>query len=135
MEVDRRTRRGVYAFLATFALLGVVHLEWFWPFTGFRLFAELRPAERESWSIVAVDADGTESGVRLDDLPIAYRTTTRVLPRFDAMDQDEREEICAAWVEGRDDVVEVRVYAVVTRLRPDAPPPTRTLAYRCDVGP
>ena len=91
----------------------------------------MRHADRESWSIVAVDAEGDESPVRLQDLPVAYRTTTRLLPGFDDMDQDERDEICAAWVEGRDDVIEVRIYSVVTRLRPDAPPPTRTLAYRC----
>lgn len=131
-EVDPRTRRGVYGFLAVFAILGVAHLEWFWPFTGFRLFSEVRHADRGSWSIVAVDAAGDESTVRLGDLPVAYRTSTRLLPHFDDMAADERDEICAAWVQDRDDVVEVRIYAVVTRLRPDAPPPTRTLAYTCE---
>lgn len=132
VEVSRRTRRGVYAFLGTFAVLGIAHLEWFWPFTGFRLFSELRSADRESWQIVAVDADGEESSVRLADLPVAFRNTTKLLDDFGSMDQDERDAICGAWVEGRDGVVEVRIYAVVTRLRPDAPPPNRTLAYRCD---
>lgn len=130
-EVSRRTRRGVYGFLGTFLLIGVAHVEWFWPFTGFRLFSEVRPADRESWQIVAVDADGDEAIVRLADLPVAYRNSTRLLPGFDELDQAERNEICAAWVDGRTGVVEVRIYAVVTRLRPDAPPPTRTLAYRC----
>ena len=129
--MSRRTRRGVHLFLGVFAVLGVVHLEWFWPFTGFRLFSELRPAERESWEIRAVDEQGTETAVRLSDLSIAYRTTTRLIDGFDGMSPDERGEVCAAWVAGRDDVVEVRIYAVVTRLRPDAPVPRRTLAYRC----
>jgi hypothetical protein len=109
----------------------VAHIEAFWPFTGFRLFSELRPADRLSWSIVAVDDDGHESAVHLGELPVAYRTTTRLLPHFDDMSADERDDICAAWVQGRDDVVEVRIYSVSTLLRPDAPPPTRTLAYRC----
>jgi hypothetical protein len=129
--VSRGTRRGVYGFLGVFAVIGVVHLEWFWPFTGFRLFSELRPAERASWVITAVDERGDESTVQLSELPIAFRTTTRLLAGFDEMDQDQRDEVCAAWVHERDDVVEVRIYAVVTRLRPDAPPPERTLAYRC----
>ena len=129
--VSRGTRRGVYGFLGVFAVLGLAHLEWFWPFTGFRLFSEVRPTERESWLITAVDAAGDESPVRLGDLPIAYRTTTRLLGGFDDMAENERDEVCAAWVQERADVVEVRIYSVVTRLRPDAPPPSRTLAYRC----
>lgn len=123
----------MYGFLGVFAVLGVAHLEWFWPFTGFRLFSELRPAERESWQIVAVDEDGEEAVVHLTELPVAYRTTTRLIAEeFDDMTAAERDEVCAAWVREHDGgVVEVRVYNVVTRLRPDAPPPQRTLAYRC----
>lgn len=132
--VSERARRWVHAFLFVFAVTGVAHLELF-PFSGFRLFSELRPAERASWQLRAVDGDGTETAIRLAELPLAYRNTTRLLLEFDHLSAAARDEICDAWAQplrdGGAPVEGVRVYAVVESVRPDGPPPRRTLAYEC----
>jgi hypothetical protein len=132
--VSRRTRRVLHLFLLVFAVTGVAHLELF-PFSGFRLFSELRPAERQSWQLRAVDDAGQEIPIRLGDLPLGYRNTSIRLQGFDALNAAERDEVCDAWAEPLRDagaeVVAVRVYAVVQGVRPDAPPPVRRLAYEC----
>jgi hypothetical protein len=132
--VSRRTRWLLYAFLLVFAVTGVGHME-VYPFSGFRLFSELRSAERESWQLRAVDGDGGETPIRLADLPIGYRNSTLLLRGFDDLPPDERDDVCDAWAEPLRDrgveVVGVRVYAVVESLRPEGPPPRRTLAYEC----
>ena len=132
--VGRRVRWGVYAFLLVFAVTGLGTFEVF-PFSGFRLFAELRPAERESWQLRAVDASGAEAPIRLGELPVAYRNTTTLLLTFDDLSAAERDEVCDAWAtplrEAGADVVGVRVYSVVDEVKPDHRPPRRTLAYEC----
>jgi hypothetical protein len=132
--VSGRTRRLVHLFLLVFAVTGVAHLELF-PFSGFRLFSELRPSERQSWQLRAVDEEGAEIAIRLTELPLGYRNSSTLLRDFDALTPDERDDICDAWAQPLRDrgtsVREVRVYAVVQVLRRDAPPPVRTLAYEC----
>ena len=127
-------RRGVHWFLATFVLAGLLHLELF-PFSAFRLFSEVRTAERQSWELRAVDAAGDEHPIRLDDLPISYRNSTRLLLDFPGMDPRERDEICDGWAAPRratgEVVTVVRVYSVIETVRPDGPPRQRTLAYEC----
>ena len=135
--VSPRVRRAVHWFLLAFAITGVAHLE-LWPFTGFRLFSELRTAERTGWAIVAVDAEGDEQGIDLADLPVAFRNTARLIDGFARRTPAQRDEICDAWAEAaRDDgqdVEHVRIYAVRASVRPDGPPPVRTLAYACGRG-
>jgi hypothetical protein len=136
--VPRRTRALVYAFLGVFAITGLAHLE-AWPFTGFRLFSELRTSERETWVVVAVDRRGDETHVDLSDLPVGSRGSAKLIDGFDDLSRSERDAVCHAWVEPRqergEDVAEVRVYARVDSVRPDGPPATRTLAYTCGRGP
>ena len=124
----------MHVFLLVFAITGVAHLELF-PFTGFRLFSELRGAERESWQLRAVGPDGAETPIRLSVLPLAYRNTTRLLLSFDDLSATEQDAVCEAWAQPRRDsgaaVVRVRVYAVVESVRPDGPAPRRRLAYEC----
>ena len=132
--VSRRTRWFVHAFLLVFAVCGLARLELF-PFSGFRLFSAVRSAERQSWQLRAVDSSGDETPIRMGDLPLAYRNTTTLLRDFDELAPSERDPICAAWAtplrEDGADVAVVRIYEVVTTLRPDAPPPQRRLAYEC----
>jgi hypothetical protein len=132
--VPRRTRALVYAFLGVFAVTGFAHLE-AWPFTGFRLFSELRTSERETWVVVAVDRHGGEARVDLSDLPVGSRGSAKLIDGFDDLSPSERDAVCDAWVEPRrargDRVTEVRVYARVDSVRPDGPPATRMLAYTC----
>lgn len=135
--VTRRTRRLVHLFLLVFAVTGVAHLEVF-PFSGFRLFAEVRGAERTSWQLRAVDATGEEHPIRLGDLPLGYRNTSLLLLEFPSLDRAERDAICDAWAQPRREagevVTEVRVYQVVQGVRPGSPPAQRTLAHRCGGG-
>ena len=134
VPVTRRTRRLVHLFLLVFAVTGVAHLELF-PFSGFRLFAEVRGDERVSWQLRAVDPDGHEHSIRLGALPLAYRNTSLLLLEFPSLDEAGRDAICDAWAQPRREagsaVAVVRVYRVVERVRPGSPPPTRTLAYEC----
>jgi hypothetical protein len=132
--VPARTRHLVHAFLLVFAIAGVARLELF-PFSGFRLFSELRGSERTSYQLRAVDAEGDEVPIALGDLPLGFRQTTRLIPSMADMAPAERDELCDAWAAPRraagDEVVSVRVYEVVASLRPDGPPPRRTRLYEC----
>jgi len=124
----------VHAFLAVFALTGIARLELF-PFTGFRLFSEIRTDERESWQLRSVGVDGRETAIRLSELPLGYRSSTKLLLEFPHLDATRRDEICDGWSQSLRDrgvrVAEVRVYALVEGVRPDGPPPRRRLAYEC----
>jgi hypothetical protein len=128
----------VHWFLLVFAITGLAHIE-LWPFTGFRLFSELRPSVRESWQIVALDPAGEEHAVVLHDLPVAYRNTVRLLIGFDHRSPASRDSVCDAWAEplreSGQEVVRIRVYAVAASVRPHGPPPTRHVAYECGTRP
>ena len=132
--MDPRTRRGVHAFLLVFAITGIAHLE-LYPFSGFRLFSELRGDERRGWQLRAVDDEGEEVGISLGHLPLGYRQTARLIPGMADMSADERDEICNAWADPLRargvEVVRVRIYRTVVSVRPDAAPPERTLEYEC----
>lgn len=132
--VSRWTRGCVYAFLLVFAVTGLAHLELF-PFSAFRLFSEVRHAERQSWQLRAVDANGIEMQIHLSKLPRGIRHTTDLLGDFDDLSAAARDEICDAWTQPmRDDGAEVsvvRVYNVVIHVRPGGPPPRRSMAYEC----
>lgn len=132
--VTPRTRGLVHLFLLVFTITGVAHLELF-PFSGFRLFSELRPAVRQSWELRAVGATGDEIPIRMGELPLGYRNSTALLRDFDDLHPTERDEVCAAWASplraAGTEVVGVRVYAVTGGVRPDAPLPERHLAFEC----
>src|SRR5689334_2822322 len=95
-EVSPWVRRALHAFLLAFAVCGLAHIE-LWPLTGFRLFSELRPAERQSWELVAVDPQGGEHPIRLHDLPVGYRNTVKLLVGFPHRSAASRDEVCDAW--------------------------------------
>jgi hypothetical protein len=135
--VSPRLRRTVHVFLLVFALAGVAHLE-LWPFTGFRLFSELRGSERTAWSIAAVDLTGAEHTIELHDLPVAYRNTSKLLEGFDHRSPASRDAVCDAWAEpmrkAGHEVARVRVYELTISVRPGGPPARRRLAYECGSG-
>ncbi len=114
-----RVRAFVYAFLAVFLVCGAFEIE-HWPLTGFRLYTEIRTEERTSTRVIALLADGGTEEVVFVDLPFGYHSTNRLLSDFPDMTQEERDEICDAWVQPlRDDGVEVvgvRVDEYVTHL-------------------
>lgn len=133
-DVSPRTRHLVHAFLLVFALTGVAHLE-LYPFSGFRLFSEVRGEVRTSWELRAVDDTGREVAIDVDRLPLGYRQAKRLIPTMSRLDEDERDALCDAWATPlRDqgiDVDRVRIYRTVASLRPDGPPAERTLLYEC----
>lgn len=133
-DVSPATRHLLHGFLLLFAVTGIAHLE-LYPFSGFRLFSEVRGEERTSWQLRAVDAEGEEVGISLRHLPLGYRQSARLIPGMDDMSASERDDLCDAWAEPlRErgvDVVAVRIYRTVASVRPESPPPERTLAYEC----
>jgi hypothetical protein len=133
-DVSPLTRHLLHAFLLVFAVTGIAHLE-LYPFSGFRLFSELRGEERTSWQLRGVDAEGEEVGISLGHLPLGYRQTARLIPGMADMSASERDELCDAWAEPlRDrgvDAVGVRIYRTVASVRPDGPLPERKLVYEC----
>lgn len=138
-EPSRAVRVFVYGFLTVFVACGLFSIE-FWPLTGWRLFHEIRDGTREGWTVVAVEADGSEVSIDFARLPVAYRNTTKLIGGFDDLTPDERDEICAAWADAAEDrqhvsAGAVRIYRFERPLwtdrdepRPDA---TRTLRYTC----
>jgi hypothetical protein len=133
-EVSPRTRRGVYAFLLVFTIAGIAHLE-LYPFSGFRLFSEVRGEARTSWELRAVDGRGQEIPIDVDRLPLGYRQAKRLIPTMDDLDAHERDELCDAWTtplrESGVDVARLRIYRTVESVRPDGPPGVRELQYEC----
>jgi hypothetical protein len=130
-----RVRAFVYGFLALFLLCGALEIE-HWPLTGFRLYTEIRTEERTSTRVIALLADGRSQEVVFVDLPFGYHSTNRLLSDFPEMTQEERDEICDAWVQPlREDGVEVvgvRVDEYVTHLGDPGSRPERVAElYRC----
>ena len=128
-------RAFVYAFLAVFLACGAMEIE-HWPLTGFRLYTEIRTEERTSTRVIALLADGGTEEIVFVDLPFGYHSTNRLLSDFPDMTQEERDEICDAWVQPlRDDGVEVvgvRVDEYLTHLgRSDSSPERVRVLYGC----
>ena len=132
--VSSRTRHLVHAFLLVFAVTGIAHLE-LYPFSGFRLFSELRGADRTSWTLYAVDGRGAEVEIDVERLPLGYRQAKRLIPTMADMSSHEREELCDAWAtplrEGGSEVVRVRIYRTVASVWPDGASAEPTLQYEC----
>ena len=137
-EVSARTRHRVHVFLAVFVVCGIGTFEVL-PFSGFRLFSELRGDERVSWQLRAVDDRGREFPIALGALPLSYRKTSLLIGDWEDLAPQRRDDICDAWAGPlrRSGVVvaSVRIYRVVESLRPDGPPPERRLAYTCGGDP
>ena len=132
-EVGPWVRRFVLGFLAAFVLCGLLSIE-VWPLTGFRLYHERRGPQREDWALVVVDHTGAETGASLKALPVAYRTTTRLIADFPHRSAAGRDAVCAAWADalrarGRE-VALLRVYRATFDVRRDEEV-SRRLRYEC----
>ena len=123
-------------FLATFAACAVLGLEW-WPFTGWKLFSQLRVDEQVAYE--ARYRDGA------NEVPVPWtrmgehRGFIFVMNDFAA--GERQEEACAAWLDGLERHVGARgpaitIYRHRWRLsdragkRARRPPPER--AWACD---
>jgi hypothetical protein len=134
-------RRYLAAFLTVFALCGVLGIE-AWPLTGWRLFADARPAVQHGWQAVTVDHAGRETPVPFDELPIGYRGWVQVLKGFTALPAGEQAAVCRAWADAvrarGGDVAAVRVYETWTdvsrRVGRRGAAPARTPRVTCQDG-
>ena len=124
------------AFLATLAVCAVLGLEW-WPFTGWKLFSQLRVDEQIAYEARYRDA-GEERPVPWDRMGEA-RGFIFVMQDFAA--GEGQEAACAAWLDGLERNVGARrpviaIYRHRWRLserdgdRARRPPPE--LAWTCD---
>jgi hypothetical protein len=131
----------VWVFLAAFVVAGVLGFE-AWPLTGWRLFADARPARQVTWEAVTVDAAGRERPVPWGDLPVRFRGNVQVLKGFQDLRPGQQAEVCAAWAGGvrarGGDVLAVRIYRVETdvsrRAGERAAPGIRSLRWTCRDG-
>ena len=137
----RWARWFVGAYLALFVLCGVAGLE-AWPLTGWRLFADARPARQPGFQAVTVDGQGRETPIPFRDLPAGYHGDVQILKGFAALPPARQAAVCRAWAEAvRDrggEVAEVRIYRTVTdvsrRVGDRGAPPERALRFTCRPG-
>lgn len=139
--VPRSTRLFVLTFLAVFVLAGAARIE-AWPFTGWRLFSQQRPAHQVWWEAAGVDPEGVESPIPFGRLSQAYRGFVHVLNGFERLSPERRREVCEAWASAvaaiGQPVSEIRVYRVSADVsdrqgRRAAPPSARELRYVCPI--
>ena len=134
-------RRFVWTFLVLFVIAGVFGIE-AWPLTGWRLFADSRPARQASFQAVTVDAAGGEHAIPWSRLPVRYRGDVQVLKGFEGLRPERQVVVCDAWADGvrglGGQVSQVRVYRVETdvsrRSGDRAVSGTRELRFTCADG-
>jgi hypothetical protein len=100
-----RDRPNVLAVVAVFlavALLfaaGVGTKEW-WPFTGWRLYSNMKGPTSGSYFAYRVDSAGKEHVVDYHDLPYSYARAPYLLEKFPKLSDAEREAVCDALAHG-----------------------------------
>ena len=88
MVIARLLGPGLVAVLLA---VGVAEVEP-WPLSSMRLFSQVR-TDRSSGFEVFVDGER----LHLASLGRGFRGAHHLLPRFDSLTQDERDDVCAAW--------------------------------------
>ena len=111
------------------AVAGAVEAEW-WPVSSMRLFSEVRDDRAAGFEVFLVDRDGTTRRLDVAALGREFRGAHHLLPRFGAMTQAERDEVCAAWAEAAGGAASVRVDRVVRSVPTGPDDPRRELDRR-----
>lgn len=98
---DREDRVPVLARLAALALVGALLVFGFqaieqWPFTGWRLYSNIKGPTAGSFFAFRLAPDGTEHRIDYQRIPDAYRRAPYMLEKFDRFDESEREGVCRA---------------------------------------
>lgn len=86
-------------------LLAIVYTGWNaverWPFTGWRLYSNLKGPTAGSYFAFRVDGDGARHRVDYQDMPDAYSRAPYLLEKFDRYPEARREAVCDAIAEGQ----------------------------------
>ena len=132
--MSRPARVFVLGFLSVFALCGLVGFE-AWPFTGWRLFSEVRGPTQVGWQAVTVDGAGAERPVPFDRMARGFSGALHLMARLGSAPPEERRAVCGAWageVErlGGAPVAAVRVYRTAFAVR-DGALQSRELRVEC----
>lgn len=111
-----------------FAVVLLVTLVWFgwnkverWPFTGWRLYSNMKGNTSGSFFPFRVDADGGLHRVDFTAMPDAYSRAPYLLEKFERYSDAQREAVCDAIAEGERgegrDVEAIHIYWERYRVR------------------
>jgi hypothetical protein len=121
---DGPSRLTIGAVLFVLALLfaaGVGTKEW-WPFTGWRLYSNIKGPTSGSYFAYRVDPSGEEHVVDYHDLPYAYARAPYILEKFPKLSTGERDALCDALAHGERaagrDVAAIAIYWERRRVVP-----------------
>jgi hypothetical protein len=134
-------RLFLYGFLAVLMATALLAVEW-WPFTGWKLFSQLRTGTVHGWQVTTVDQAGAEAALDFGALPRGFSGWFQLAQRLPSMTATDRDDLCATWLDAAQDAgtgaVGVRVYRTTQAVRTDdrgpAPPVERALYLGCGTG-
>jgi hypothetical protein len=111
-----------------FALVLIGALAWFgwnaierWPFTGWRLYSNIKGSTAGSFFAFRLAPDGTLHRIDYQNLPDAYSRAPYLLEKFERRSEAEREPVCDALADGERaegrDVDAIHIYWERYRVR------------------
>lgn len=108
------------ALLGALVFYGMKPLER-WPFTGWRLYSNMKGPTAGSFFAYRVGPEGGLHRIRYRDLPDAYSRAPYLLERFDRRTAAERERVCDSLAQGERDqgreVAAIHIYWDRFRVR------------------
>lgn len=114
-------RLAVYAFLAAVVACGLLGIE-AWPFSGFRLFSQVRTGTQVRWELVTTDGLGAERPADLSSMGRGFRQSAHLLPHLAVAPPEEQAAACRGWFDAAPGVSRLLVYrSVYEQAQPGAP--------------
>ena len=114
----------MWGFLTVFALCGLAGIE-AWPFSGFRLFSNLRTDRIAGWEVTVADHGDADE----HDVSFGERSWVHVAAGMAQLPDEQRMAVCRAWVHERG--VDVRIYRTWTPI--GGGPVSRELRASCEL--
>ena len=92
-----------------------------WPFTGWRLYSEIKGDTAGSFFAYRLARDGSVHAIDYQELPDAYSRAPYLLEKFDRRSEEERERVCDSLADGERaegrDVDAIQIYWERYRVR------------------